>query len=90
MQKKGSKSKFCIYCDAEVKLIYSWKKIIFLSIGVLIGLIVLNMVMRELGWPGLNGGFAGGMGGAVVAVFMRREPFLTVELVAKEKKKRRN
>lgn len=90
MQRKGSKSKFCIYCGAEVVLKFNWKKIAFLAIGVLVGLIVLNIVLQSLGWPGINGGFAGGMGGALIAVLMRRKPFLDVELISKEKKKHRN
>ncbi|MDD4156558.1 MAG: hypothetical protein PHY08_08315 [Candidatus Cloacimonetes bacterium] len=89
--KRGkSGSRFCTYCNAEVKLIYNWTRIFILVAVVIVVLIILNYVLQSLGWPGITGGFAGGMAGAVIAIFMRRPPFLKIELVNKNKKKRRN
>lgn len=90
MRKKGHKNRYCIYCNTEVKLFYNWKKIGFLSIGVFGGLIILNTLIIYLGWPGINGGFAGGIGGSLIAIYMRRPPFLKIELAnpANEKMKK--
>jgi hypothetical protein len=90
MRQKGTKSRYCIFCGGEVALKYNWGKIVLLSIGVLVGLILLNIILQIFGWPGINGGFAGGLGGAIVAVYMRKKPFLNIEAIAKEKKKQRN
>jgi hypothetical protein len=73
-----------------VNLVYNWNKIFLLIAAIIILLIVLNIVLQSLGYPGITGGFAGGLAGAVIAVYMRRPPFLKVELVSKQKKKRRN
>ena len=86
----GSKTRFCIYCNAEVNLIYNWNKIFLLIAAIVVVLIVINVIFQAIGWPGITGGFAGGLAGAVIAVYMRRPPFLKVELVNKQKKKRRN
>jgi len=83
-------SRFCTYCNAEVKLVYNWKRIFLLVAIVILVLIVLNFVLQYLGWPGITGGFAGGMAGAVIAIMMRRPPYLKIELVSKNKKKSRN
>ena len=84
-----SKNRFCTYCNAEVKLIYNWKRIFLLAAILIIVLIVLNIVLQSIGWPGITGGFAGGMAGAILAIFMRKPPYLRIELVGKEKKKKR-
>ncbi len=88
-RRKGSDNRYCIYCDAEVKIIYNWKKIFLLILGIVFGLIILNFILQSAGWPGITGGFAGGTGGALIAVFMNRPPFVNVELVEKPKKKKR-
>jgi len=85
-----SGTRFCTYCNAEVKLIYNWKKILILVVVVIIILVALNYILQSMGWPGITGGFAGGMAGAVIAIMMRRPPYLTIELVSKNKKKQRN
>ncbi|MDD3686156.1 MAG: hypothetical protein PHE56_05255 [Bacteroidales bacterium] len=89
MRQKGTKSRYCIFCGGEVVLKYNWGKIVLLSVGVLAGLILLNIILQIFGWPGINGGFAGGLGGAIIAIYMRKKPFLNIEAIAKEKKKRR-
>lgn len=59
--------------------------------AVIVALVLLNILLQYIGWPGVNGGMAGGMGGAVIAVFMSRPPFVVIEQVgAKKKKKKRN
>lgn len=45
--------------------------------------------MQAIGWPGISSGFAGGLGGSAIAVFMRKPPFLKVELISKTKTKKR-
>ncbi|MCK9254464.1 MAG: hypothetical protein GX793_02255 [Bacteroidales bacterium] len=86
-KKKGQKNRFCIYCNAEVKLIYNWKRIALLSLVILVALVGLNFVLQYYNWPGINGGFAGGIGGALIAIYMRRPAFLKIELINKPKKK---
>lgn len=85
-------TRFCVYCNTEVRIIYNWKKIFVLSLVVLVLLLVLNVLLQMLGWPGITSGFAGGMGGAVIAIMIRREPYVKIELVnpPKTRKKRRN
>ena len=89
-KRKGYENSYCVHCNAEVKLIYNWKKIFILVSIIIIVLIVINIVLQAIGWPGLTGGFAGGLAGAVIAVYMRKPPFLKVELINKSKKKQRN
>ncbi len=89
-KRKGLENRYCVYCNAEVKLNYNWKKIILLAIGVFAGLVIINFLLQSFGWPGITGGFAGGLAGAIIAVYMRRPPFLSIELINKKKKKRRN
>lgn len=83
-------TRFCTYCNAEVKLIYNWKRILVLSAIIIIALIMFNYVLQYFGWLGMTGGFAGGMAGVVIAIMMRRPPYLKIELVNKTKKKGRN
>jgi hypothetical protein len=89
-RRKGFENRFCVYCNAEVRVIYNWKKIFFLVAAVIGVLIIINIILQSIGWPGISGGFAGGMGGSVIAVFMHRPPFVNIELVKEVKKKRRN
>ena len=89
-RRKGFDNRFCIYCDAEVKTTFNWKKIFLLILGIVVGLIILNVVLQYIGWPGITGGFAGGLAGALIAVYMNRPPFITVDLIQKNKKKHRN
>lgn len=85
-------TRFCIYCNFEVKVIYNWKKIFLLSFIVLLILIILNLIMQQMGWPVITGDFAGGFAGAVVAIMIRREPYVKIDPVkpVKTRKKRRN
>ncbi len=82
-------TRFCIYCNAEVRVNYKWMKIFLLALLLVVVLIVLNIVLQMIGWPGITGGFAGGIAGAVLAIYMRRPPFVEIELVPKQKKKSR-
>ena len=83
-------TRFCIYCNAEVNLIYNWKKIFLLALILIVALLALNYLLQFFGLPGITGGFAGGMAGAILAIVMRRPPYLIIEQVTKEKKKKRN
>ncbi len=85
-KRKGSKTHFCTYCNAEVKLSYNWKKIFLLAIILLAILLALNYILLAIGWGGVSGGMAGGAIGATLAVYMGRPPFLKIELVKKKKK----
>ncbi len=89
-RRKGFENRFCVHCNAEVKVIYNWSKIFLLILVIIAVLVILNIVLQAIGWPGISRGFAGGLGGAVIAVYMRRAPFVNIELVQKAKKKRRN
>ncbi len=84
--KTGTRS--CIYCDAEVMVKYKWGKVFLLAAVVFTILILVNLFLQMIGWPGITGSFAGGLAGAVMAVFMRRPPFVEIELVPKQKKKK--
>lgn len=79
-----------MYCDAEVIVRYNWKKIFRLGLIVMASLFVVNVIIRLLGAYGLTSGFAGGLAGAVMAIVMRKPPYVVVELVRKPGKKRRN
>ena len=88
-KRKCYENRYCAYCNAEVKLIYNWKNIFLLIALVIILLIIINFIMQAIGWPGISSGFAGGLGGSAIAVFMRKPPFLKVELISKTKTKKR-
>ncbi|NLA24261.1 MAG: hypothetical protein GX879_04765 [Bacteroidales bacterium] len=85
IKRKDSKNRFCVYCAAEVKIVYSWKKIFWLCLIVFIGLMILNLIIILIGGPGITSGFAGGLGAAVVAIMMRRPPYVEVQLINKPK-----
>ncbi|MDD4150548.1 MAG: hypothetical protein PHE33_11025 [Bacteroidales bacterium] len=88
-KRKGYENRYCVHCNSEVKLIYNWKNIFLLITFVIIGLIIINFVIQAIGWPGISSGFAGGLGGSIIAVYMRKPPFLKIELISKSKTKRR-
>lgn len=73
-------------------MIYNWKKIFFLVVLVLFALIIINIILQQFGWPGITGGFAGGIAGAFIAIMIQREPYLKIEAAKplKTRKKRRN
>ncbi len=86
--KRGnSTTKFCIYCNVEVNIIYNWKKIFLLVFVVILLLIIFDAILKYYEWPGISPGFAGGMAGATIAIFMQRPPFLRIEQIAKKKKR---
>lgn len=89
-RRKHTGTRLCIYCSAEVKFIYNWKRIFFLAAILVVVLIAFNYGLQALGMPGITSGFAGGMAGAILAIVMRRPPYLVIELVTQEKKKKRN
>lgn len=89
-KRKGMPNRYCVYCNAEVKVNYNWSKISLLAAGIFVVLIILNYVLQTMGWPGITGGFAGGLAGAIIAVYMRKPPFMQVELIKPSRKKRRN
>jgi len=88
LKQKGSKNRFCMYCNAEVIIRYNWKKILVLCLIVMGILFVVNMIIQLLGSYGLTSGFAGGIAGAIIAIMMRKPPYVVVELVRKPGKKR--
>jgi len=47
-------------------------------------LLVVQLVLQSLNYPGLNGGMAGGIAGATTVIFMRRPAFVSVELPGKK------
>lgn len=98
-RKSKSGTRFCIFCNAEVNMIYNWKKIFILVAVLIIVLLGFNYLLQAFGWPGITGGFAGGLAGSILAVVMQRPPFLIIELASKDrsgeksstsKKKKRN
>lgn len=84
-------NRYCVYCNAEVKIDYSWKKILILAIFTLFGLVLLQVILQFIGLPGINSGVAGGLAAAVLAIFIRRHPFVEISLVSKpeENKKKK-
>ncbi|HXK81743.1 MAG TPA: hypothetical protein PLO05_06275 [Bacteroidales bacterium] len=90
IKRKGLPNRYCVYCNAEVKLIYNWRKIFLLALIIIAVLMILHAVMVSVGLPGVSGGIAGGAAGAVLAIFMRKPPYLNIELVKHSNKKRRN
>ncbi len=86
--KRGSgDTRFCIYCNSEVRVNYKWGKIFLLTGAVILVLILVNVLLQYIGWPGISGGIAGGIAGAVIAISMSRPPFVEIELVEGKKKK---
>lgn len=80
-------NRYCVYCNAEVKVEYKWVKILILGVVILFALILFQLIMQFMGWPGMNGGVAGGLAAAAIAIFIRRSPFLEVSLISKPDKK---
>jgi len=90
-KKENNGIRHCLSCGAQVKFIYNYKKIFLLVIGLIAVLIVLNILFNSAGLPSIGGTYLGILGGAILAIFMRRSPFLEIELVSKPtRKKRRN
>lgn len=80
-------TRFCVYCNTEVRVIYNWSKILLLVLAIIAVLVIINLAIQNAGYPGISSGFAGGMAGAVLAIFMRRKPFLIIEPVITNRKK---
>lgn len=85
-------NRYCVYCNAEVSVEYNWGKVAILSFVVLIALIIIQLVIQSYGWPGMNGGVAGGLAAAIIAIFIKRSPFVDVQLISKpgKQKKKKN
>lgn len=90
VRRKGSSNHYCVYCNAEVKITYNWKRILLLSLIVIAVLVLIHVFLISIGWPGLSSGISGGIAGTSIYIFMSRPPYVNIELVEKKSKKRRN
>jgi K+ transporter len=93
VKRNDSKSKYCIFCNAEVNLKYNWTKIFILAATLAISLIFIQLLLKSNGQQNINGGLAGFVVALIMAIVMRQPPFTVVELVVnikKKNKKRRN
>lgn len=80
-------NRYCIYCNAEVSVEYKWVKVLLLGVGTLLMLVLVQLTMQFAGMPGMNGGVAGGLAAAAIAIFIRRPPFVEIKLISKPKNK---
>lgn len=90
VKRKGLYNRYCVYCNAEVKIVYNWRKIFLLSLIVVAVLLLLHIILILIGLPGLSSGLAGGAAGAAIAIFMRKPSYVKIEMLTKPGKKRRN
>ncbi len=83
-------NRYCIFCNAEVSVEYKWVKILVLGVFTLFGMILLQLILQFMGFPGINSGVAGGLAAAVIAIFIRRHPFVEITLISKPEKKKKS
>ncbi|MFO7878717.1 MAG: hypothetical protein ACQES0_01650 [Bacteroidota bacterium] len=88
VKRRGLPDMYCVNCGARVRVQYKWKNIAKLAFFVLVGLFVLHVIMIYAGLPGLNGGIAGGIAGALMVIFMRRPAYVDVEQIGGKKSKK--
>ncbi len=89
VKRSYGENRYCIFCNAEVTVDYQWGKVMILGLVVLIALIIVQFLMQYYGWPGMNGGVAGGLAAAVIAIFIRRPPFVEITLIRRPGKNRK-
>jgi len=87
VKRKGLPDRYCVNCGAQIRLNYNYKAIGLLVIGIVALLIVIHLILLSLNYPGVSGGMAGGITGALMVVFMQRKPFLNIEHIQYKKKK---
>ncbi len=83
-------NRYCVFCNAEVSVEYKWLKILVLGVFTLFGLVLLQIILQFMGLPGINSGVAGGLAAAIIAIFIRRYPFVEINLISKPGKKNKN
>lgn len=88
VRRSGQPNRYCVYCGAEVKLVYHWKKIFRMIFLVVAVIFVIHVLMIYYGLPGLSSGIAGGVVAAVSAIFIRRPGYTEVQLIRKKRRKR--
>lgn len=90
VKRKGLPDQYCVRCGARVRVKYKWKNIFLLVLLIFLVLTIIQLILFSLNEPGINGGLAGGITGAVLVIFMRRPAFVNVELVSKQDKGKDN
>ena len=87
VKRKGLPDRYCVNCGAQIRLNYNYKAIGLLTAGIVAGLVLFHLILLSIGYPGVTGGMAGGITGALLVVFMQRKPFLILEHIQYKKKK---
>jgi hypothetical protein len=81
VRRKGLSDQYCVKCGARVRLKYHYGNIALLVIGIVAALVLLHIVLKLIGYPGVSGGMAGSITGVLLVIFMQKPPFLTIEQV---------